>query len=521
MQRDGALTSLWQYDMPEYKSQTTKIPDKLFDVIVVGGGITGVTTALLLQKTGRNCLLLEAHTLGFGTTGGTTAHINTLLDTPYSEIEKKFGEKNAQLIATITRAAINQIKKNIEDYKIECSFEELPAYLFSQDKDQTKQLDEIAEASKKVGLKLEYSNKIPIPIPFEKAIKVEAQAKFHPTEYLFAIAKAYEDAGGIIVQNCRVNNVDETDVNVEEADVVHVETSVGKTKARQLIYATHIPPGINVLHLRCAPYRSYAMAITLKNKAQYPDALVYDLYEPYHYYRTQLVKGKKYLIAGGEDHKTAHEKNTDACFLHLESYIRKYFDVDEIAFKWSSQYFEPADGLPYIGHLPGNPGNIFVATGYGGNGMVYSNVAALVLKDLLVDDSKNEYIDLFNPNRIKPVAGFTNFAKENLDVAKQLIGKLFSAKKLEVLAGIANGEGKVVKFEDHTIALYKDDTGNLHAVNPSCTHMKCTVSWNIAEKSWDCPCHGARYDCNGKVLTGPADRDLEIIELESLIEEEK
>ena len=153
-----------------------------------------------------------------------------------------------------------------------------------------------------------------------------------------------------------------------------------------------------------------------------------------------------------------------------------------------AENFEPADGLPYIGHLPGHPGNIYVATGYGGNGMTYSTVAALILRDLLITGS-NKYTDLFNANSIKPVAGFGKFVKENLDVAKELIGKIFPTEKLKELADLAYGEGKVVKFEDHNIALYKDEKGKLHAVNPVCTHLKCTVSWNMSEKTWDCPCH--------------------------------
>ncbi|HEY6978730.1 MAG TPA: FAD-binding oxidoreductase [Chitinophagaceae bacterium] len=377
MERDGMCTSLWQYGMPQYESSHTTIPDTFFDIAIVGGGITGISAAHIFQKGGKKCLLLEAHTLGFGTTGGTTAHLNTIMDTPYNQIEKNFGEKNAQLVAEVTRKAIDHIKQNIKEYNIECGFEELPAYLFSQDEKQTKELEEIAEASKKAGVSVEYVTDIPVPIPFKKAIRVDQQAKFHPTEYLFALAKAFEDAGGTIVQNCRV-------INAENNEVVDIETSLGKVQARQLIYATHIPPGINLLHLRCAPYRSYVLAVRLAND-DYPDGLVYDLYEPYHYYRTQKVKGKKYLIAGGEDHKTAHEENTEACFLRLESYVRKFFDVETVAFNWSSQYFEPADGLPYIGHLPAHPKNIFVATGFGGNGMTYSTVAALVLKDLLIN----------------------------------------------------------------------------------------------------------------------------------------
>jgi len=507
MQRDGALTSLWQHNMPDYISQTNQPSKDVYDVLIVGGGITGITTAFLLQKAGKKCILAEAKTIGFGTSGGTTAHLNTIMDTPYNILEKNFGEDNAQLVARAARHAIDLVIKNIKEYKIECGFTEQPGYIFSQDEKQTKLLEDILNSSERVGCNVHHSDKIPVPIDFEKAMVVERQAQFHPAKYFYALAKAFEDAGGTLIQGCRVSHV-------KKNNALEIETTKGKINARQMVYATHVPPGVNLLHFRCAPYRSYALAIKLRDK-NYPDGLVYDLYEPYHYYRTQEVDGQKYLIAGGEDHKTAHEENTEACFTKLESYLRKYFDIEEISFRWSSQYFEPTDGLPYIGHLPGHPDNIFVATGFGGNGITYSQVAAMVLTDIIVKgDSK--YEKLFDPNRIKPVAGFTNFVKESADVVSILIGKWFSSSKIKELDDLAKGEAKVVKYEGHSIALFKDDDGNLHAVNPACTHIKCIVEWNTAEKTWDCPCHGSRFSIDGEMFTAPARKDLEKIELREI-----
>jgi len=234
------------------------------------------------------------------------------------------------------------------------------------------------------------------------------------------------------------------------------------------------------------------------------------MYDPYHYIRTQKIDGKDYLIVGAEDHKTGKVQNTNECFSKLESYIKAHFKVDEIINRWSSQYFEPADTLPYIGHLPGADENIFVATGYGGNGMTYSHVAAITLRDILTN-TENPYIKLFDPERVKPVAGFTSFLSHNADVAKAFVEKLLPKEKLEALTDIQFDEGKVVNYEGNTIALYKDKSGKLFAVNPSCTHMKCNVAWNKAEQSWDCPCHGSRFNINGEVLTGPATIDLENI----------
>ena len=502
--RDGANTSLWQ-DTSEAFIPTRQLAfDANYDVVIAGGGITGVTTALLLQQAGLRCVLIEAHSLCFGTTGGTTAHLNTLLDTPYTTIASNFGKEEAAQVAQAARNSISTVKSNISRYQIDCNFEEATAVLFSQNEKQTKELEAIRTATIDAGVPASYIDTIPINTNFEKALEVRNQAKFHPVRYVMALAKAFEEAGGIIVEHCRVMATDNTDPLV-------VKTERGDLHASWLIYATHIPPGVNLLHLRCAPYRSYAMAVRLEDD-NYPAGLIYDMYDPYHYYRTQLIDGMPYLIVGGEDHKTAHTDNTNAAFAKLESHIRTHFNVKAITNRWSSQYFEPADGLPYIGHLPGEPGRILVATGYGGNGMTYSTAAARVLSDIVLN-KENPHIKLFDPNRIKPIAGFTNFVKENVDVARQLITGFFTKEKIDALADIAPGEGKIVQVEGHTLALYKDETGQVHTINPRCTHLKCSVVWNLSEKSWDCPCHGARYDANGKVLTGPADRDLEQINL--------
>jgi glycine/D-amino acid oxidase-like deaminating enzyme/nitrite reductase/ring-hydroxylating ferredoxin subunit len=502
--RDGACTSLWQDSVTVYQPNPEP-SQKRYDVAIIGGGITGISTALLLQQAGKKCVVLEAQTICFGTTGGTTAHLNTLLDTPYTTLISNFGEENARLVARSAAEAILLVEKNVNNYGIDCGFERKPAYLFSQNKDQSEELQNIFEACLQVGLDTVFTDQLPVPIPFEQAIHVAQQAQFHPLQYVYALARAFEDAGGVIVQHCAMENA-------EGDEQIRIETTRGVYEAGVMIFATHIPIGVNLLHLRCAPYRSYAMAVKLDNDQSYPDALAYDMYDPYHYYRTQIVHGEKYLIAGGEDHKTAHEGNTQSCFRKLEAHLRQHFPVAEVGYKWSSQYYEPADGLPYIGHLPGHPGNWLVATGFGGNGMTYSSVAAIVLYNMIMGEHDSR-IALFDPNRIKPVAGFVNFIKENADVAKEWLSALLPAEKLEALVGIAPGEAKVLKYEGEKIALYKDEQGGLHAVNPACTHLKCNVSWNDSERSWDCPCHGARFTCDGQVLNGPANRNLEKIQL--------
>jgi len=504
MKRDGNTISLWQHEIPSYNAITQDLPSQA-DVMIVGGGITGLSTALRLQRAGKYCVLAEAKEIGFGTTGGTTAHLNTILDTPYYQIKNHFGDDNARKVAELTKEAIDQVERYVEEYSIDCGFSKKQAFLYSQDKEQSVELDKIINSANEAGIDIKYSTSLPIPVPFDNAAVAEGQAQIHATRYLLGIANGFEKAGGTIIQNCRVKEV--TSVN----NKTEVITSKGKITVQQVVYATHIPPGINILHFRCAPYRSYVMAVTLKGQ-NYPDALIYDLYSPYHYYRTQETDGKKYLIVGGEDHKSGHAANTQYSFIKLESYIRKYYDVESVDFQWSSQFFESVDGLPYIGHLPGNPENIFVATGFGGNGITYGTASSIILTDIICSGT-NEYKELFNPNRVKLVAGFENLVKEASDVVGVFIGRRLGIKEIEDAVELAKGEAKVVKYEGTSLALYKDENGKLFALSPSCPHTKCVVSWNSSEKSWDCPCHGSRFSFTGEVLNTPATKNLLKIDL--------
>ena len=501
MQRDGHRKSLWQAGTPVYPSDMTTLPDGTIDVVVVGGGITGLSTALELRKAGLSCLLAEAHTIGFGTTGGTTAHLNTVFDTGYHVIAGSFGKDNASLLADGAKEAMARIARNTLDHAPECGLLARTGYLFAKNEDQAKELDKLMVATREAGVPMDPVGKIPVRIPFTKAVAFPDQGQFHPARYIYGLAAAFEELGGTLVQHCRV-------LSVDEGDTLKVNTERGTVHARHLVYATHIPPGVNILHFRCAPYRSYAMAVQLENDAELPDGLVYDMDDPYHYYRSQEIDGVHYLIAGGEDHKTGHEEDTFAPFAKLEAHVREHFNVRAIARQWSSQYFEPTDGLPYIGRLPMHGNNMYVATGFGGNGMMYGTLASVVLPSLIVN-GQSMYEKLFDPSRVSVVAGFANFAKEAADVVGHLVSAPFPEEKLEGVDGIKAGEGRVVRYDGRSIALHRDMQGALHGVNPACSHIKCTVTWNGAERSWDCPCHGARYSVDGEVLTAPARKPLQ------------
>jgi len=506
MQRDGARESLWQHGVNDFQPTNSWDKNKEYDVVIVGAGITGLTTALVLQQEGLKCIVAEAHTVGFGTSGGTTAHLNTLLDSTYAEVEKNFSEEEAKTLASGLREAIDLIEGLINKYSIDCDFMYKAAYLYAENDKESKELEKIKKASEKAGIVLDWSDTIPVPIPFDSALRVEMQAQLHAGKYLMGLAKAFEQEGGVILQHCKVNDITGT-------DGLTADTTLGDIKAKKAVYATHIPPGVNIFSLRCAPYRSYAMAFTL-NSGNYPDGMAYDMKDIYYYFRTHEVDGVKYVIGGGCDHKTGHNDNTEYVFTELESYMRRYFDIEKIAYKWSSQYYIPTDGLPYIGTMPGTE-HICVATGFGGNGMVLGSLAAKIIC-AIKENKETPLIELFDPSRIKLIAGFSAFVKENTDVVSTFIGQKLSFEKVKALVELAPGQAIVAEYDDRKVALYKDDSGHVYALDPVCPHAKCTVNWNSAEKTWDCPCHGGRYAANGDLLTGPATKGLTQIKWEDI-----
>jgi glycine/D-amino acid oxidase-like deaminating enzyme/nitrite reductase/ring-hydroxylating ferredoxin subunit len=501
--RDGLKESPWQGVVPSLTAadRSQLDPAVIYDCLIVGGGITGLSAAVLLQTAGKKVVLADAFTIGFGTTGGTSAHINTFADTSYKEAESGFGTDGATLFAQAINKGSILIKQNVETYRIDCDYENRIGYIYAENDDQARQLDDVYEGTVAVGVAVQYTNEVPAPIPFKKALLFDGQAQFHPVKYLQGLKKAFVEAGGTVLENTRIEKLSsDNGIHVAGAGALQI-------KAGKVIYATHIPPGITSFNFRCAPYRSYVLAVKLADNA-YPDALIYDMEEPYHYLRTHIIDDEPLLLVGGNDHKTGHD-DPEKAFADLENYVRKYYNVSAVKYGWSSQYYVPVDGLPYIGQMPEASAGVYCATGYNGNGMMLGSIAAKILSDL-VSGKENKYADVFSPARIKPIAGFTEFVKENADAAYHFVADRFKIGT-ESLNQLPADSGKVMEVDGKKIAVYRDTAGTVHALNPVCTHAKCIVNWNQEEKSWDCPCHGARYDIDGKVLNGPADKDLQKI----------
>jgi len=505
MTRDGINRSFWQ--SAESPNLSSDFIDLAFDTIIVGAGITGVTLAKELQNRGIKCLLLDKENPGFGTTGGTTAHINNFYDASYNEVIDNFGETAAQQLLISTFDTVDYIRNNIVRNRIDCDFSICDFFLFSAEEGQNGQLDQIYAAHQQLGLKTSWINSIPFSVPFKKAIRIEGQGQFHPIKYIDGLLSTYINEGGALL----------TDQIIEEYDNdnnrITIKTSDKRIfTAKNLVWATHTPPGKNRFNFLLAPYRSYVVVLKLSEGASEAGQAA-DLYDPYHYFRYHQAEDAQYLIVGGFDHKTGDEKDTEKHFDDLKQWADEHFDYDELVAQWSSQYYVSADGLPYIGRMP-NESNVYIATGYGGNGMTFGSMASLIIPDL-IEGMETPLSELLSPARVKPIASVKSVVSEGLGVVKHFVMDKLSPETVKALNDIPKDGGKVVRLEGKTVAAYRNKEGTLFCLNSVCPHMGCTVAWNPSEHTWDCPCHGSRFDVSGNMLNGPATTGLSKIDLDN------
>ncbi|KGE12567.1 FAD-dependent oxidoreductase [Sphingobacterium deserti] len=497
MERDGNNRSIWQ-DVPD--RTIGKISNREdVDVLVIGAGITGMTAALALQEEGQICSVLEANSIAFGTTGGTSAHLNTVLDTPYSDIIKQHGLDKTREVLQSTRRAMDLIRDNVEKYAIDCDLIDCNGQMYATTGEEKEELQKIKDAILQLGISCSEIDNLAIPVKPLYAIEFAEQGHFNPTKYILGLAGAFEALGGMIVTGALVQHVKRIDGRLS------VTTADGRVfRADKVIYATHTTPGIQLMNFRIAPYRSYLQLWELADHAAYPDKVLYDMEDPFHYFRTVVQGENRFLLVGGQDHKTAHGENENVNFLELQAFVTARFNTKRKVYQWSSQYYESQDALPFIGYYPGkSDGRELIATGFGGNGMIFGSLSGHMLADLILKETC-EFEKLYSPTRFGPLSSVKDLVMENVDVVKHFVKDRLAVDKIEGLSELAKGEAAVLKYEGKRIGIYKDQEGAISAVDPVCRHAGCIVKWNNTEESWDCPCHGARYGINGELLTGPA-----------------
>jgi glycine/D-amino acid oxidase-like deaminating enzyme/nitrite reductase/ring-hydroxylating ferredoxin subunit len=402
------------------------------------------------------------------------------------------------------RAAIDEIARLAEEEAIACHFARVPAWRYAETAGEVDGLEEELQAMRDAGIKARLVRSTPLPFPVKAAIKIEGQAQFHPREYLVGLADRVAAAGGRLFEGTRA-------LKIREGRPCEVETARGTITCREVVVATHAPVSSRfALQTKIAPYRTYAVA--LRCAALPPPGLYYDSQDPYHYTRTQETAKGTFLVVGGEDHKVGHDNDTAGRFAALERYAKSRFPGAEVAYHWSGQVIEPADGLAFIGRAPGAK-QVWVATGFSGTGMTFGTLAGMILADAIAG-RENPFAKLYDAGRVKPLAQARRALAENLDVAKVLAKDRVDTGQVETLAEVPPGAGRLVRVRGKMVAAYRSSEGRLSCVSATCTHLGCHVRWNDAEHSWDCPCHGSRFDAAGRVLNGPAVKALRAVRVE-------
>ena len=469
-------------------------------MVVLGGGIAGVTASYLLAQEGADVVLVEAGRIGGGTTGHTTAKVSSLHGMAYARLRSRFGADGAAHYGAANEEALGWITATAEAEGIECDLRERSAYTYTLQERRVDELEREAEAAAAAGVPASLVHETPLPFPVAAAVRAERQAEFHPVAWLAGLASAAERLGARIHEGTRATGVDEGRPCV-------VQTDHGDLQADRVIVATHYPfLDRGLFFARLAAQRSYALAMRIAGAA--PDGMFLSADSPTRSLRAHPAPdGGETLIVGGEGHHVGRVAATEARYETLETWAREHFDVLDIGHRWSAQDPAPADGVPYVGGLRPFGDRVLVATGFNKWGMTNGTAAARMLADRIAG-RPNPHASLFDSNRVDPRAAGPTLVKENASVALHFVGdRLARAGDPQDLA---LGEGAIVKLDGRRTAAYRDEAGVLHALSPTCTHLGCELRFNDAERSWDCPCHGSRFDAeDGRVLEGPAVAGLE------------
>src|SRR5688572_1788365 len=492
----GHTTSLWHATSSPLMREPLN-GDARADVCVIGAGIGGMATAYLLARAGRRVIVLDDGPIGGGETGRTTAHLSDALDDRFRTLERLHGPDGARHAAESHRRAIEQIAEIVERERIDCDFAWVDGYLFASEQANAEDLAEERDAAVRAGVTVEMLERAPYAV-FEgtPVLRYPRQGRFHSLKFLAGLVRSVEENHGRI---CTATHV----TAIHRGSPIRIETATGSVvRATACVVATNSPISDYVItHAKQAPYRTFVVA-TRVPRGSVPDALYWNDADPYNYIRLQPAATHDWLIVGGEDYKTGQEEDDQERLDRLAAWTRERFPMSgAVEYSWSGQVLEPVDGVAFIGPNPDGAEGVYLITGDSGQGITHGVIGGMLLSDLILGRD-NEWAKLYDPKRIS-VRAAGQFAKENLNVARQYAAWLLPGD-VESEEDVPRGEGRVIRRGARMVAVYCDDDGQRHARSAACTHLRCVVSWNALEKSWDCPCHGSRFDPYGNVLNGPA-----------------
>jgi glycine/D-amino acid oxidase-like deaminating enzyme/nitrite reductase/ring-hydroxylating ferredoxin subunit len=467
------------------------------DVCIVGAGISGLTTAYLLARAGRQVAVLDDGPVAGGQTQATTAHLTNMHDDRYFEVEKLHGREGARLAADSHTAAVDRIETIVRQEHIDCDFRRLDGYLFLAEGDKRETLERELDAARRAGLRaVSLLERAPFA-SFDSGpcLRFPNIAQFHPLKYLSQLAQAIQREGGRIFTDTHVTAL-------EGGVPAVVQTRQQVVSADAVVVATNVPINDRVtIHTKQAPYMTYVIAARVPPESV-PEVLSWDTGDPYHYIRLY----QDLLIVGGEDHKSGQASDGDERLRRLEQWARQRFPMmGAVEYTWQGQVMETQDYLAFIGRNPGDHENVYIVTGDSGMGLTHGTIAGMLISDQILGRT-NPWEKLYDPARVT-LSAAADFVRENTNVALQYTdwltgGDVASADE------VRPGTGAIVRKGLEKLAVYRDPEGRLHERLATCTHLGCIVHWNPAATTWDCPCHGSRFDPYGKVINGPANRDL-------------
>ena len=492
-------TSLWLDTTPDNGFPKLDRPLSV-DVAVLGGGIVGVSTALLLKRAGMTVAVVEADRVGAGVTGHTTAKLSSLHGLTYARISSSFGDDGARAYGEANQAGIEQVAQWVEEEGIDCDFRRKPNFTYASTRASLNDVEEEVEAAQRAGLPASYTEETDLPYPVAGAVRFEAQAEFHPRRFLLALAALIPGDGSHVFEATRATGV-------SHRRPCRVETTGPPLTAGHVVVATHFPFLDRGLYFaRIHAERSYALGVRVRGAT--PQGMYISADQPTRSIRSHPLPDGELLIVGGEGHKTGQGGDTAERYRALELFAREHWDVESVEYQWASQDNEAVDHVPYIGELAPHSSRLYTATGFRKWGLAQGVAAGMILEDLILG-RKNPWAALYDPSRMKPLASAKDLVKENANVAGRFVGDRLTKRGGRDAAELAPGEGDIAQLDGERVAAFRDDAGTLHAVSPVCTHLGCQVNWNSGDQSWDCPCHGSRFSPDGEILHGPAVKPLE------------
>ena len=491
--RHSRHTSLWLDDLPA-TSHPALTERRSFDVAVVGGGITGLTTALLLARDGRSVCLLDQGSVGSGTSGHTTAKVTSQHHLTYAKLRVTHGADGARTYGQAMEAAKERVAA-FADEGIDCDLRRRPAYVYATRTSERALIEAETSAAQEAGLPATLDDEVPLPFDTLGGMRFDDQIELHAGKYLQGLAARLVAAGGEIFEHTRA-------VDVKEADTCVVHTDKARVRAQHVVVATLLPFLDRGGHFARA-FASRSYVLTARVAGGLPDAMLINAVPPLHSIRAVPFRGEELLMILGEDHHVGSAKATPERYERLAQFARERWDVVSFEHRWSAQDYSPADGVPYIGPVNVRSRRVHVATGFKKWGMTAGTAAGMLISDA-IGGRANAWAPLFSSTRVKPLAEAPRFVSENARVGVRFFADRLLAPGQRDIDDLRQGEGDIVSCQGEKVAGYRDEAGRLHAVSARCTHLGCQVAWNGAENSWDCPCHGSRFTPDGDILNGPA-----------------